>query len=92
MRYVAWILICLLVVLHQCTLPWQSKTLWLGFIPGVLGYHVVISLVTAGAWALVVKFAWPADLDTSSPETGVPDGTGGSKYMLPREDPGEGDS
>jgi hypothetical protein len=86
MRYVAWILICLLVVLHQCTLPWQSKTLWLGFIPGVLGYHVVISLATAGAWALVVKFAWPADLDTP------PAGKDRAEPVMPREDPGEGDS
>ncbi len=67
MRYVAWILICLLVVLHQCTFPWQSDKLYLGFIPGVLGYHLVISLATAGAWILVVKFAWPTDLDTPSP-------------------------
>ena len=86
MRYVAWILICLLVVLHQCTLPWQSKTLWLGFLPGVLGYHVVISLATAGAWALVVKFAWPADLDTP------PAGEDRAEPVMPREDPGEGDS
>ena len=86
MRYIAWTLICLLVVLHQCTLPWQSKTLWLGFIPGVLGYHVVISLATAGAWALVVKFAWPADLDTP------PAGEDKAEPVLSREDPGEGDS
>ena len=88
MKYIAWILICLLVVLHQCTFPWQSETLWLGFIPGVLGYHLVISLATGGAWALVVKFAWPEDLDvdTSSP------GEGGSEYLLPRKDPDMGES
>ena len=41
MKYFAWTLICLLVVLHQCTLPWQSETLWLGFLPNVLAYHLL---------------------------------------------------
>ena len=46
MRYVAWILICLLVVLHQCTFPWQSEKLYLGFIPGVLA--TVLGTMLAG--------------------------------------------
>jgi hypothetical protein len=72
MKYVAWTLICLLVVLHQCTSPWQSEKLWLGFIPGVLGYHLAITLAAAGAWALVVKFAWPENLERHPPEDGNP--------------------
>ena len=72
MKYVAWILICLLVVLHQCASPWQSEKLYLGFIPGVLGYHLAITLATAGAWALVVKFAWPENLESHPPEDGNP--------------------
>lgn len=70
MKYLAWTLICLLVVLHQCTAPWDGETLWLGFLPHVLGYHVVLSLATAGAWALVVKCAWPSDLENHPPEDG----------------------
>jgi hypothetical protein len=72
MKYFAWTLICLLVVLHQCTFPWQSENLWLGFLPNVLGYHVLVSLATAGAWALMVKFAWPANLENHPPEDGNP--------------------
>ena len=73
MKYLAWFLICLLVVLHQCTLPWQSETLWLGFLPNVLAYHLLISLATAGAWALVVKYAWPTELELDPPSTGEDD-------------------
>jgi MFS family permease len=32
------------------------------------------------------------DMDTSSPGTGVPDGTGVSEYVQPREDPGQGEA
>jgi len=72
MKYLAWTLICLLVLLHQCTIPWQSERLWLGFIPGLLGYHLAITLAAAGAWALVVKYAWPDNLENHPPEAGDP--------------------
>jgi hypothetical protein len=49
----------LLVVLHHDTWNWDNRSLWLGFIPAGLGYHAFYSMVCAGFWALVNRFAWP---------------------------------
>lgn len=58
-----WLLLLLVLVLHQLTSPWDSTQIWFGFLPHVLAYHLLISLLAAGAWLLLVKFSWPTDLD-----------------------------
>jgi hypothetical protein len=66
-----WLLLLLVLVLHQLTAPWGNERLWFGFLPHVLAYHLMISLLAAGAWALLVKFSWPRDLadtEADSPE------------------------
>lgn len=66
-----WLLVLVVLILHQLTLPWKSERIWFGFLPHVLAYHLVISLLAAGAWALVVKYCWPgdiADAETRPPE------------------------
>ncbi|MDE0858736.1 MAG: hypothetical protein OSA93_01140 [Akkermansiaceae bacterium] len=61
-----WIIIAvflLLAVLHQDVWNWDNPALVWGFIPIGLFYHACYSLVAAGFWALVVKFAWPTKLE-----------------------------
>ncbi|MDB4570817.1 hypothetical protein N9Z95_07315, partial [Akkermansiaceae bacterium] len=57
-----WIIIAvflLLAVLHQDFWNWDKADLVFGFMPIGLFYHACYSLIAAGFWALVIKFAWP---------------------------------
>ena len=59
-------------ILHHDVWNWDDRSLWLGFLPAGLGYHVVYSLVVGIFWYLVTRFAWPhateAWAEKSSPE------------------------
>lgn len=63
MKYVVWLLIPLLTVLHQDYWQWNNDTLLAGFLPFTLAYHGGISLAAAAVWALAIKFCWPEELD-----------------------------
>ena len=63
MAWVVWGAVVALAVLHQDFWFWGDRTLVLGFIPIGLAYHAAISALAGVAWALVVKFAWPAELE-----------------------------
>jgi hypothetical protein len=58
-------LIALLVFvgLHQDFWLWDDARLVMGFLPAGLAYHAAYSVITAGLWALIVRYAWPAGLD-----------------------------
>jgi hypothetical protein len=61
------VLVAVFYVLHQDVWNWRETTpLLFGFMPVGLTYHVVYSLCAAGVMALLVKFAWPKDLDPDS--------------------------
>lgn len=70
MKYFVGILLLLLLVLHQDYWQWDKNELLFGFLPYALGYHMVISLVTAFVWLLAVTFAWPKGLDDESASNG----------------------
>lgn len=55
--------VVLLGLLHQDFWLWSEASLWFGFVPSGLAYHVAFSLVTAGLWGVVVRFAWPKEPD-----------------------------
>ena len=58
------LLVLLAYLLHQDFWNWQkAEPLLFGFLPVGLWYHGVYSLVAAGLMALLVKFAWPKDLE-----------------------------
>lgn len=58
------LLVLLAYLLHQDFWNWQkAEPLLFGFLPVGLWYHGVYSLVAAGLMALLVKFAWPKELD-----------------------------
>lgn len=53
----------LLAILHQDVWFWDDPSLVLGFLPIGLAYHLGYSVVTALVWCLVLKYAWPGDLE-----------------------------
>ena len=56
-------LIVMLAVLHQDVWLWSNDDLVFGFMPIGLAYHAGFSIVAACLWALMVKFAWPTELE-----------------------------
>ena len=69
---IAFIAVLVFVILHQDFWLWDDARLLLGFLPSGLAYHAAYSVATAGLWALVVRYAWPAGLDeTGKPELGA---------------------
>ncbi len=70
MKWVLCLLIALLVVLHQDFWNWtRAAPLAFGFLPLGLTYHVVYALACAGLMGLLVRFAWPKELESASPQT-----------------------
>jgi hypothetical protein len=55
--------IILLFVLHQDFWNWNRLDLLLGFIPVGLWYHALYTIAVAGLMWLLVKLAWPANLE-----------------------------
>jgi len=77
-------------LLHQDSWNWKkAEPLVFGFLPIGLAYHAGYSILAAVMMAVLVKFAWPKDLDELS-ESGHPHplhpekGTGGQEG--PRSD------
>ena len=59
MKRVVWILIVVLMVLHQDIWFWHDGRLILGFMPLGLVYHIGLSIAAAVVWLLATRFAWP---------------------------------
>jgi hypothetical protein len=49
-------------LLHQDFWNWRKSDLVLGFLPVGLAYHAAYSILAAILMAVLVKFAWPAEL------------------------------
>lgn len=62
-RWVVYGIVAALVVLHQDFWFWRDRTLVFGFMPIGLAYHAAFSIVSAVAWAVVMKYAWPAHIE-----------------------------
>ena len=60
MKYAIWILVLLLIILHQDVWYWNDGTLVFGFMPIGLFYHACISVAAGVVWFLACQFAWPA--------------------------------
>ena len=64
------LMIAVVYVLHQDFWNWKKiEPLVLGFLPIGLAYHVGYSLVAAATMALLVRFAWPKQLDADEKST-----------------------
>ena len=66
MKFVVWGLVVLLMILHQDNWNWENETLVFGFMPVTLLYHACISVAAGVTWWLATKFAWPADVETTT--------------------------
>ncbi len=53
----------ILMALHQDFWNWDNSDLVFGIMPVGLAYHAAYSMVAAGFWALVIRFAWPKDIE-----------------------------
>ena len=63
MRKAVWIMVLLLVIIHQDFWNWDKADLAFGFIPVGLFYHACYSLVAALFWGIVMTVAWPSHLE-----------------------------
>lgn len=57
------IIFIVLAVLHQDFWNWSNGDLVFGVMPVALAYHAAYSLIAALFWTLVIKFAWPVELE-----------------------------
>jgi hypothetical protein len=68
MKHLVWILILLLVILHQDYWAWDNSSLVFGWLPYPLAYHAGLSLAAACVWWLATRFCWPAGLEPRAEE------------------------
>ena len=61
---VIFVLVVLLLILHQDNWFWSDGRLVFGFMPMGMFWHVGISIAAAMTWALATKIAWPVSEDT----------------------------
>ena len=59
----AWGLVLLAAILHYDFWNWDDTSLVFGFVPIGLAYQAGISILAGIAWTLVVKFAWPDQVE-----------------------------
>ncbi len=69
MKYAIWVMVLLLVVLHQDNWFWNDGTLVFGFLPMGMFYHVCLSVAASVVWLLACQFAWPENLDGKPAES-----------------------
>jgi hypothetical protein len=74
MRWLVPAAILFLVILHQDFWLWTDKTLVFGSIPIGLAYHIAYSVAASLVMWLMVRTAWPEDLERAEPETAAPEG------------------
>jgi hypothetical protein len=69
-----WLLTALVIgfaALHQDVWNWTDRTLVGGVMPMGLAYHALYSIGASVVMAILVKFAWPSELENARPEPGV---------------------
>ena len=62
LRRLLYLAVVVLVVLHQDFWGWDDASFVFG-LPSGLTYHLAYCFAAAGLMALLVRFAWPVDLD-----------------------------
>ena len=64
-------LVVLLVIVLRHDYWWWDKTepLLFGFLPVGLWWQAIVTLMAAGMMWMLVRFAWPADLEEEGKET-----------------------
>jgi len=65
MRWLLYLTMVLLYVLHNDLWFWDDATMVLG-LPIGLTYHIIYCVVASGMMFLLVKYAWPRGLDVEA--------------------------
>ena len=68
MKWILVVLIAAVYLLHQDFWNWTDKSLVFGFLPKGLAYHAGYSFLAAAMMWILVKAAWPEQLERSVPE------------------------
>ncbi len=63
MKTVIWVLVVVLLILHQDNWLWDNDRLVFGFLPIGLAYHAGISIAASIVWYLATLYAWPHELE-----------------------------
>jgi hypothetical protein len=63
MKTLIWLLVIILIIIHQDFWYWEDATLVFGFLPIGLAYHAGISIAAGIVWTLACQFAWPEGID-----------------------------
>ena len=77
MKWLLGVIVIGVYVLHQDFWNWHDKTLVLGILPIGLAYHICFAVACAIMMWLLVKFAWPGQIEESVayvPDTAVVEG------------------
>jgi len=59
------------ILLHQDFWNWTNKTLVMGFLPIGLVYHAGYAVLASLTMAILVRHAWPHELEQVQPERPV---------------------
>lgn len=62
-RRIVYALVLTMAVLHHDFWLWNDASLVFGILPAGLAYHGFFSILASVAWAFVVKYAWPQDVE-----------------------------
>lgn len=65
-RPAVWCLLLVLVSLHHDFWFWNDPSLIAGWLPVGLAWHLGLSIAAVLFWAIVVKVAWPRDLESTA--------------------------
>ena len=60
MKNVVWLLVIVLLILHQDNWLWENDKMVFGFMPIGLLSHAGISIAASIVWFLATVFAWPS--------------------------------
>lgn len=72
-KLLLFLLIAGIYLIHQDVWNWKNADLVFGFLPVGLAYHAAYSILAAIMMAILVKFAWPTELEESEPNVPSPD-------------------
>lgn len=79
MRKALYAVFIVLAIAHQDFWNWDRAELHFGFLPTGLAYHAAYTLVVVLFWTLMIRFAWPHEVERFGEEGEAADGSTGGR-------------
>jgi len=79
MRKALYAVFVLLAIAHQDFWNWDRAQLYFGFLPSGLAYHAAFTLVVVLFWILMIRFAWPDEVERFAEEGESADTSAGGR-------------